>query len=362
MFNDRVFKFAILTFLMVVLVESPRNLRLFMAAFLFSIFYITLESVQGLITGGLYWENQGTMRLHGAVPIYGHPNSLGGVALGSLPFIWYYWSEYRRWFVRLGMLAFATTSTICVIYSGSRTAYVGLLAMVFWFWLNSARKGRFFVRLLVIGALVVMVIPRQYIERFQSITGEEKESHSKDARIEILKDAWTIFLEHPLGVGVSSFPAVRMQRFGRAQDTHNLYLEVATNLGVQGLVVFGFLVWSLMVTFQRADRSFRDLRAKLARRARAGNLPRDQLRVARGLDRELSFFVATAKAGGGFIFVRLALGLFGMDLYEIYWWFGAGLAIVLAGLTVRSRARCRAWLAATDEAGASAALSAPAAV
>ena len=30
-----------------------------------------------------------------------------------------------------------------------------------------------------------------------------------------------------------------------------------------------------------------------------------------------------------FIIVRLVLGIFGMDLYEIYWWFSAGLAISL---------------------------------
>ena len=78
-FNNRAFKFAMLTFLVLVYVESPKYLEYFLWAFLFSIFYITLESVQGLITGGLYWENQGVMRLHGAVPLYGHPNSLGGV-------------------------------------------------------------------------------------------------------------------------------------------------------------------------------------------------------------------------------------------------------------------------------------------
>ncbi len=342
-FSDRVFKFAILTFLMVVFVESPRYLRLFMAAFLFAVFYITLESVRGLISGGLIWENQGTMRLHGAVPIYRHPNSLGGVALGGLPFLWYYWGEFRNVILRIAILAMATTSTVCVIYSGSRTAYVGLLGLVFWFWGNAKRKGRFFVNLLIVGAIVVMIIPRQYIERFQSITGEEKESHSKDARKEILWDAWTIFLENPLGVGVASFPAVRTQRFGRSQDTHNLYLEVGTNLGVQGLAVFGFLAWTMMAAFAGADRGFRRWRAQIAAIYRQGRLPRDLAGSARLLDKELSFLAATAKAGGGFIFVRLVLGLFGMDLYEIYWWFGAGLAIILSGVHVRVGRRFRAW-------------------
>lgn len=331
-FNDRVFKFALLAFLMAAFIESPSYLRLFQMAFLYSIFYITLESTQGLISGGLVWENQGVMRLHGAVPIYGHPNSLGGVALGSLPFLWYYWGEFRGFLYRVGILCFAATSITCVIYSGSRTAYVGLLGLVAWFWFHSARKGRFFVRLLVFGVIVVMILPDQYIERFKSIGGQEKEGRSKDTRIEILRDAWTIFLENPLGVGVASFPAKRMERFGRSQDTHNLYLEVATNLGIQGLVVFAFLVGSMMAGFRRVDHQFARLRGALARAARAPDFPREGLVAARRMDRDLRFFIATAKGGGGFIFVRLILGLFGMDLYEIYWWYGAGLVIALISL------------------------------
>ncbi len=113
-FNDRVVKFAILTYFMVVMIESPRQLQLFLITFLFSIFYITLESVEGLISGGLVWQSQGIMRLHGAVPIYMHPNSLGGVAMGSLPFIAFLFIHHKSWIIRIGFLATAATSIICV--------------------------------------------------------------------------------------------------------------------------------------------------------------------------------------------------------------------------------------------------------
>lgn len=341
-FNDRVFKFAMLTFLMAVLIESRRYLWLFQLAFLFSIFYITFESTRGLITGGLYWQNQGVMRLHGAVPIYQHPNNLGGVALGSLPFLWFYWNEIKPFYQRLCVLVFATTSLICVIYSGSRTAYLGLLGLGVWIWLQSGRKAVLVLRLLIVGAVVVMMLPQQYIERFQSIGGKEKEGHSSEARIEILRDAWTVFLENPLGVGVASFPAKRFERFGRSQDTHNLYLEVATNLGIQGLFVFGFLVYALMASFQRSVRDFTAMRRRLRDLVRAQALRGAPMRGAARIDRDLRFFIATAKAGGGFIFVRLVLGMFGMDLYEVYWWYGAGLAIVLAGLDVHMQKHLRA--------------------
>ncbi len=339
-FNDRAFKFAMLAFLVMVFVESPLYLQYFLAAFLFSIFYITLESVQGLISGGLYWQNQGVMRLHGAVPLYGHPNSLGGVSLGVLPYIVYLWPELKRWYVRAGLLALATSASICVVYSGSRTAYVGLLGLVLWMFLQAERKVRFLAITAVVGVIIVAVLPGQYLERFKSIGGQEKEGHSKEARIVIIQDAWTIFMENPLGVGVASFPAKRLERFGRSQDTHNLYLEVATNLGIQGLIAFTVMIVSMIAVLRRAKRAFQWQRRRLLVLARGGPPPAVRLALSRH-DSDLRLLIAVAKATGGFIFVRLVLGLFGMDLYEIYWWFGAGLASSLSGMAVTSAKRTR---------------------
>lgn len=341
---DRVIKFALLTFFMVVLIESPRYMAWFIGVFLFSLFYITLESVRGLITGGLVWENQGIMRLHGAVPIYAHPNSLAGVSMGALPFVIFLFLHVRRWYFRLGLIAVGTTSLLCVIYSGSRTAYVGIVGLVFYWWLLSKNKIRFFALAAVLGSLAVLVVPDQYIERFESIGGKEKEGSSKETRIEILRDAFQIFKERPLGVGIASFPAARTERFGRTQDTHNLYLEVATNLGIQGFVVFVVLAGIMMHRFVATASSFHRQRERLRSIAARRGLPRNLMAPAKRHYQDLGFLAAISKAGGAFIFIRLVLGLFGMDLYEVYWWFGAGLAVALSALVETSGRVTRAFV------------------
>jgi len=343
-FMDRVIKFAILTFLMIVLIESPRYLRYFVFVFLFSLFYITLEAVRGLITGGLVWQNQGIMRLHGAVPIYMHPNSLGGVATGPLPFVVFLYPHLRAWYLKIGLLALLATSLICIVYSGSRTAYIGFLGFLLWWFIQTPNKIRFLVRFLVVGAVFVSIIPDQYIERFESIGGQEKEGHSSAARLVILKDAVAIFAEHPIGVGVGSFPAVRMAEFGRYQDTHNLYLEVATNLGIQGLLVFLGLIWIMMSQFRNNQRIFKNQILVLKRSLPPPReIPREVRTMINRHFRDLDFLVVVAQSAGGFIFTRLVVGFFGMDLYEVYWWFGCGLAISLAGISVQARRNTR-WL------------------
>lgn len=332
-FVDHVIKYAFLALFMTVLIQSPRYLRWFLFAFLFSCLYVTQESVQGLISGGLVWQNQGVMRLHGAVPIYQHPNSLAGVAMGGIPFVAFLFPVWRQWWLRLALLALLGTSATCVLYTGSRTGYVAFLAFLLFWWSRVRRKGRWLLVAAVVGAAVLAIIPEQYKERFASITGEEAEGSSREGRLEIMRDAIDIFLENPAGVGIASFPAVRMQKFGRGQDTHNLYLEVATNLGVQGLAVFGFLIWAMLAAYRKAIRILTAQRRGLAPWLREARLPRPLRATLARHDGDLAFLQAAATASAGFIFVRLVLGLFGMDLYEVYWWFGAGMAISILNLT-----------------------------
>ncbi len=340
-FVDRAFKFSFLTFLIVVQVQSPKSLQWFIGVFMFAIFYVTLEATQGLISGALVWENQGIPRLHGAVPMYAHPNSLGGVAMGSLPFVIFLFRHVKKWILKVGLIAVAATSMACVIYSGSRTAYLGFFSLLFWVFFQSPRKGRFILISVVVAAAALPFTPPEYIERFKSIGGEEAEGHSKDARIQILKDAVIVVQENPLGIGVASFPAARAARFGRSQDTHNLYLEVATNLGIQGFIIFAGLVFVLMATFRRCAFTFKRQQTRLLVLARRRNPPSSAVGPLKGHIQDLRFFEATAKAIAGFVAIRLVLGLFGMDLYEIYWWFAAGMALSLSGLVVHAQRRTR---------------------
>jgi len=323
-----------LTFFMATLIRTPKSLGLFLAAFLFACFYVTQESARGAITGGLVWENQGVMRLHGAVPIYRHPNSLAGIAMGTIPFCIFLWPAIQRRWVKLLLIPPLITSLICVLYSGSRTGYVAFFAFIaYWFW-QSQNKKKWVMWTVLIAIVAGPLIPEQYIGRFKSIGGEEAEGHSKEARIVILEDAWQVLKTHPLGVGVASFPAVRLEMFGRKQDTHNLYLEVATNLGVQGLVVFLFLIGSIATVLTRVRESVMRLRAKV-RKIYISCDDEMKKKAIMKLDSNLHFIEAVSIASGGFLFVRLVLGMFGMDLYEAYWWFIAGLVICLVALKMK---------------------------
>ena len=91
----------------------------------------------------------------------------------------------------------------------------------------------------------VPLAPASFWNRMVSIFDENKdETGSRQARLDLMEEAVHVFLEHPvLGVGLGQF--VNYDPSGRKEAwnvTHNAMLQVATELGVVGLVPFFFLI------------------------------------------------------------------------------------------------------------------------
>lgn len=327
-FVDRVIKFAFMSYFIIVFVKSPRDLKFFIAAFLLACFKMGQEGVTGVLSGNLVWENQGVMRLHGSTPNYAHPNSFSGMAMGTLPFAYYLFPVVNK-YVKIILLLLFGFATNIVLYTGSRTGYVAFV--IFWLFVIYKSEYRKRLVLLVIPMLImtIFIIPKQYQERFTTIyTGQAKEGHSEEKRIQILKDAIQVFAIYPLGVGVSAFPKVRMDMFDRSQDTHNLYLEVATNLGIQGFIAFFLFVFMMLCMLNRMQQEF-DRKILMLYQIKPADLLENWTEAKRAYLHDLKFLKAITQAVFMFIIIRLALGLFGMDLYEIYWWFALGLTISL---------------------------------
>jgi putative inorganic carbon (hco3(-)) transporter len=322
-FFDRIIKFSFMAFFIVSYVRSPKHLKFFIGAFLLACLKMGQEGLVGRLSGSLIWENQGIMRLHGSTTMYSHPNSFSGMALGTLPFAYFLWPLCNRYF-KFILIIISLLSMNIIIYTGSRTGYVGLLAFVVYLFFISDNKKKFIAYFLVLAALSLPLVPSDYYDRFDSIfTRQDKEGHSTQKRIQILDDAWDIFCSYPLGIGIAAFPKVRMERFGRFQDTHNLYLEIATNLGIQGFIIVCLFIFKMLSILKIIrTNAIKQLSSISLYQYKYNNLASD-----------LSWVVAISSATTGFLIIRLALGLFGMDLYEIYWWFALGLTISLYNIS-----------------------------
>ena len=309
-FFERVVKFSMLALFFTAFIRTSWALKMALGAFLLAMMKLGQEGFVGWLTGGMIWENQGVPRLHGQQGgLYGHPNSFSGMAVGCLPFIYYLFPVVNK-VQKLALTILLVCCIIIIIFTGSRTGYVATALLGIYFVWEKKGTGR--IRLITLAVILMPIalyyLPTDYIERFMTIfTMQEKEGASSAARLQIMKDAIAVFLSHPWGVGVSAFPTVRMEMFGRFQDTHNLYLELLTNLSIFGIIAFGYFITVILRTNRKMSIFF------------AKNT---EIQDGR-------FLAACARATIAFIYARLFLGLFGMDTYEIYWWFAAGITMSL---------------------------------
>jgi putative inorganic carbon (hco3(-)) transporter len=227
------------------------------------------------------------------------------------------------------------------VFTGSRTGYLATLALGSFLWLRSTRKGRFLAIMVLVAAAGVPAIPPQYESRFMSaFVGEAAEGHSKEARIELASDAWNLFLANPQGLGIYAFRYAREAQLGKEQyDPHHLYLQMLVDIGLPGSLLFALLIGAVWRELRSTEMALADGERQLQDVASA--TPEADERRRRHLA-DVRFMRGTASAFLAFIFTRLVLGVFGHDLYEIYWWLVAGASIAIVNMKPVADARTAA--------------------
>jgi len=339
---NRVIKYAILGWLVSEYVVSPLTLRLYLFSSLAAFLKVGQEGFLGKITGGMVWENQGIMRLHGPPgTMFSHPNSLSGKVVSAIPFLWYLYPTLRTRWARWLVLLQVIFSINIIVFAASRTGYLTfIVGVMFIIMLSNGNKSRLLLYACIAALVAVVAIPQEYQERFMSsFTGKEAEGHSSDARKGLFFDSVNVFLNHPLGIGAECFAVVQARAGRNPQPTHNLYTQVLAETGIQGLICFIGLVAVVLRKALRVRQRFTGLLGRLeAHRSRA---PPTQLASLNEEIRASRMMLGTATALVVFLLMRLTLGVFGHDLFEIYWWFAAGLVMALHNLLGTAEQRCR---------------------
>jgi len=178
---------------------------------------------------------------YGAAGITGNANEFAYVNLFVMFAIVYLWKikPSLRW--RVVLLIVSIMSFICIIYSGSRKGFLGLLAFIFLWWVFCQGKRlakhpikAYIVLLILLGGIYYFadyVISSTYLgNRLEQIedTGNQK-------RVQMYKEGFNIIKNNPIfGIGLDNY------RVLSSFDTysHSDYIEVAASTGIVGFLLY----------------------------------------------------------------------------------------------------------------------------
>lgn len=208
----------------------------------------------GLIGAGGYFQNSGEYAIQ--MLIFGSMSAAFVLALKEK------WGRYKKWFFYL----MPFTAVMVVLGASSRGSQLGLLVIGVLLMIRLKAGFKVFVSLIVLMILAYFLLPEEQIQRFTDI-GDDKNSLT---RLAYWAYGWEVIKDHPLlGVGYNNWLNYAYYAvpdgivFGRTQLPHNIYIEVAAESGLLGLLGFLLLVIYAFVINARTRRMALQIEHKL---------------------------------------------------------------------------------------------------
>jgi len=256
----KMIKIVIITLMMTHIITNLKHLDLLLWAFLVGAFILSLQAYttprSAFASGRL--ENVGG-------PDFTESNFLAVYLAALLPLVAV---QFLRsgWPGKLLSLGTGVLVVNTIVLTRSRGAVVGIAAgmAVAMFCAPKKYRGIIGLGLIAFAAGGYYLTDPQFRERATTITrSEEQRDSSAQSRIELSRASLRIIADHPLGVGAGNF----YQTIGRynenlaGKDAHNTYLRCGTELGLQGLILYGFILFHVFWQLRRDFKRIRNLPA-----------------------------------------------------------------------------------------------------
>lgn len=244
-FYRTVFYFLLITNL----VDTIPRLKKLIVVYIALNAWLAITSYWAFAHGDVYLSSTFD-RAEGLTSSGGDPNRLGITLVAGIPFaaLFLFYGK-----IRLRVLAVATIaiSLIVLVMTGSRTSFIGFAALLIAFAIT--RRKKFILiplaALLIVG--IFIAVPAQYQKRYLSVENRDQDISYMN-RIRAWHAGLKMMEHNPLtGVGVGNFADANGAEYwpgtGRKVwlQPHSLYVQVGAELGIVGVIAFGWFLWSL---------------------------------------------------------------------------------------------------------------------
>jgi O-antigen ligase len=188
------------------------------------------------------------------------PNFLAASLLLPLSLAVYSFLTPRRWLARLGWLVVAATLALGVLVTMSRGSLVAITVMVLFYVYTRQVSRRLTIPLVAIFVALGFVLPDVFFTRLQTAA-----ESGGSGRTVIWQGGLVAFQHHAMvGAGLNNFSIAYREQIGSAPifmhsyvwGAHNIYLEIAVEMGIVGLAL---LLTAMISQLRAASRCRKNL-------------------------------------------------------------------------------------------------------
>jgi putative inorganic carbon (HCO3(-)) transporter len=311
---EKIIKAIVFYYFTMYFITDKHKLKLFIAVFLGCQSFRFLEPVYLHITEG-YWGSGASManweimdRLSGAPSDVVNPNGLAFIILTVIPF--YYYFSIGSLLNKLVAVTLIPVSIYALLLTGSRSGLLGLFAILLGLVLKSRNKVILISIICIAGFVSVSFLSDNFKDRYLSIfNSDTKNASTAKGRTEGVKKNFIVALRRPLfGHGLGTSREANVHFMGEDLPSHNLYTEIAEELGFIGLFIFLTLIKSIIVNYSKCQAFIN-----------SGNL-NDQFLLS----------VLNAMQVWLYMNILFSFASYGLSSYE--WYLFAGLSVVMISL------------------------------
>ena len=253
------FNWVVVFFVLTQTVTTRQRFFIFLLIFFFASFKLSFHGARTIALRGFSFSDWG---LAGPRGFFHNPGELAIQMLVFAPIALFFTigikSYLKRWQVYLLHLM-PITAALTVIGTNTRGGQIALAAQIVALILTTKHRIKMMIGIVAIGSIGYQLLPEQQKLRFET-AGQDLTSVQ---RLLYWEHGWQMIKDHPfLGVGFFNFPSyynrhhsedlvLEMLMERGAEVPHNIFIQVGTDTGFTGLIVFvGLMISSVILTIK----------------------------------------------------------------------------------------------------------------
>ncbi len=272
-------KMSIFYFMAIMLLNNTKRILNYITLYLFSIGFVSLVQIYTYLTIGMTRSTGrggygiivgGTTVLGGggALKMSGEGvNGVGGYSsyflanasefgLGlciAFPLCYYLFKSTGSRLLKIASLVLLAMFIVSIIFTGSRGAFVGMVATIIYLLYKEKKLVVGLVTLAVLSVPAIYLVSDQYVERIESIK-EYENDESVGVRFQLWRAGLSMIGDYPIfGVGTGNFPNAYGGTY-REKDSanlywspHNVFIQIITEMGLVGFTIYILFIASIFL-------------------------------------------------------------------------------------------------------------------